>query len=352
MGAVVLRLPRIVEILLFIRALRLALPGGERAVIEIDVGQFRIDADGPCEVAVVVLVVQVEAERAAFRRVVGGLRAFVQLGVHGLAQVLLKLGRRHDLEIGGIGVRVRAHHGDAAADIPRLADRHLVRTRVDAQRPRTAVRLLRILRGHVNTVDGQRFHGIGHRHGDGLEQWARDLPIREQQELRPVLVDGERIVDVLAVQRIRHVDLGHAFDGFDTIDMRVGDRGVVGLRYGVGQQLELVLVHLRIGDAIGLVILAVGNRRQIALRHGFRAEDGRVEHTVDNAQHNQGTDYDAADKDRLLSFWVERLTCPRSCDRHRSRACWRLRQRHRTRCRVARCRIGHGRRGDRLWNGL
>ena len=55
--------------------------------------------------------------------------------------------------------------------------------------------------------------------------------------------------------------------------MRVGDRGVVGLRYGVGQQLELVLAHLRIGDAIGFAILAVGNRRQIALRHGFRAED-------------------------------------------------------------------------------
>ena len=85
--------------------------------------------------------------------------------------------------------------------------------------------------------------------------------------------------------------------------MRIRNGRVIGLGDAVGKQLALVFTHLRIGNVVSLVVIAAGDCRHIAFRHGFRAEDGRIEHTIDNAQYDQCTGDDAADQDRLLSFW-------------------------------------------------
>lgn len=90
--------------------------------------------------------------------------------------------------------------------------------------------------------------------------------------------------------------------------MRIRNGRVIGLGDAVGKQLSLVFTHLRIGNVVSLVVIAAGDCRHIAFRHGFRAEDGRIEHTIDNAQYDQCTGDDAADQDRLLSFWVEWLS--------------------------------------------
>lgn len=52
------------------------------AIIKVDFVDFRIDADRPREITVIILIPYAEAERAVFRRIVGGFRALVERVVH------------------------------------------------------------------------------------------------------------------------------------------------------------------------------------------------------------------------------------------------------------------------------
>ncbi|AXF97922.1 hypothetical protein GBJ32_06325 [Bifidobacterium longum] len=117
-----------------------------------------------------------------------------------------------------------------------------------------------------------------------------------------IVFDGEVAVDLLAFKRVRQLGAHGAIGIIGGLrDARVGDARVLARGCLAGQQCALVRIHVRIGDGVGLVVVAGGDGGHIAVRNALRAEHGGRQHAIhDTEQHEEAGHGTNDDEDFLL----------------------------------------------------